>query len=277
MNIYRKQGAAGPATIIIFVVLIVGFVITNIWLRKMAGRITSQSKKASVAVKEMASKNNDKQKKKRKGDIIRKTYFSPDRKYEINIFYQGGGEVARNKFSNGDTYDRTGKIPDGKVEFIDETDKTYGTEYYRDQKRHSTAKIYYIDDVLKQKLYYQYGKKITNQEYYHDGILRMEENYTNAREYGVDDETGIGKVYFRDGAIKYEWHLTVTEPIGFKKSYNRSGRLVGEFYYDEYGKLMDPKEVSPAYKITPAAGKSSEADNSVIKNKMPKQIFIPAS
>ena len=284
-----NKGSAGVIAIVIIVMLIVGLVMVNQWLQKQAGEITSQPIVTSTAALTSAPVKKEAPKIKRTGEVIRKTRFSPDRKYEINIFYQGGVEVARNKTSNGNAYDQTGEIPDGKVKFINASNETYGVEYYRDQKRHGSANIYYSDDVLKQEIDYQYGKLMTNKEYYHDGSVRMEEDYSNARDSRGEEEVGIGKVYSRDGTLRYEWFMTVTEPIGYKKSYNSNGDLVAEFYYDEYDQPMEPKEEA----LSPDASPSVEApistdvprnihmlsgpDTPPTVDKPPKQIFVPAS
>ena len=280
MKDQEKQGSAELIAIIVFVALIIGLVMTNRWLQKQASDIASKPIDAPT-IETVSEKKQAPPTKKRKGEVVRKTRFSPDRKCKINVFYQEGVEIARNKSSKGKVYDQTGEIPDGKVKFTNESNGTYGVEYYRNGERHGPAKIYYKDGVLRQETYYQYGKLMTNTEYFQDGIVRMEEDYADAREYGDESEVGIGKVYFRDGTLKYEWYMTVTEPIGFKKSYNGKGRLVAEFYYDEYGQLMEPKETVPGLDVSPGTDAPIAADVPLnpeartIINKPPKQIFIP--
>ena len=41
----------------------------------------------------------------------------------------------------------------------------------------------------------------------------MEEDYTDAREYDDGREVGIGKVYSRDGMVKYEWYIVNSEAL----------------------------------------------------------------
>ena len=76
-------------------------------------------------------------------------------------------------------------------------------------------------------------------EYYNDGGIRLEVNYEDAREQTDNKERGAGRVYYRDGTIKYEWNLTNSEKIGFKKSYNQDGELRAAFYFDEHGQPVE--------------------------------------
>ena len=285
MNVYEKRGASGVIAIIIFVVLVTVIVMANRWLEKETGKIVSKSVDAPV-VSQKAPTEQKKPKIKRTGEVIRKTRFSPDRKYKINVFYQEGVEVARNRSAKGEAYDQKGEIPDGKVKFINESNETYGVEYYRNGKRNGPAKTYYKDGALREDTYYQFGKLMTNTEYFHDGIVRMEKDYTNARDSRSEKEVGIGKVYSRDGALKYEWFMTVTEPIGYKKSYNSRGDLVAEFYFDEYGQPMEKEEEPPGVAVatgsTVAPVPGVPAASAVVLDpsipppaeKPPKQIFI---
>ena len=281
MKNLEKQGSAGLIAIIIFVALIIGLVMTNRWLQKEASDIASKPID-TLTVEPLFQKKQATQTKKGKGEIIRKTRFSPDRKHEINRFYQGGEEIASFKSSKAEIYDRSGKIPDGRVRFVNDSDGTYGVEYYRDEERHGPVKLYYSDGQLKKEFYYQYGTLMTCTEYYHDGTIRMEEDYSDAREHMDDTEVGIGKVYSRNGVLKYEWYMTNNEPIGFKKSYNQRGELVDEVYYDEYGQLIEQEEVLPS-SGTPRSTKASPDINMPLNpntppivEKPPKQIFVPA-
>ncbi len=282
MTNQKNKGSAGVIAIVVFVILVLVLVMTNRWLQEQANSIVSEPVDVPifepVSQKEKAPKT-----KKGTGEVIRRTRFSPDRKYEINVFYQGGAEIARNRSSKEGAYDQTGEIPDGKVKFINESSKTYGVEHYRNQERHGPAKIYYSDDVLQKEIYYQYGKLMTTTEYYHDRTIRMEEDYTDAREHLDERDVGIGKVYFRDGTLKYEWYLTVTKPIGFEKSYDGKGRLTGEFYFDEYGQPIEAREVPSIVNTPSEAGAPprirtpKNIDIPLAVEKMPKQIFIPAN
>ena len=286
MNVYEKRGASGVIAIIIFVVLVTVVVMANRWLEKETGKIVSDSVEAPV-VSQKAPTEQKKPKIKRTGEVIRKTRFSPDRKYKINVFYQGGGEIARYKTSRGKVYDQSGEIPDGKVKFMNKFDKTYGVEYYRNGKRHGPAKLYYSNGQLRKEYDYYYEKLMTCTEYFHDGTVRMEEDYTNARDSRSEKEVGIGKVYSQDGTLKYEWFMTVTEPIGYKKSYNSRGDLVAEFYFDEFGQPIEKEEEPPSVAVatgsTVAPVPNVPAASAVVLDpsipppatKPHKQIFIP--
>ena len=286
MTDQANKGAAGVATVIVIIIVIIGLIMANWWLQRQASEIASSPVSLPAQVPAVKPSPEKKAPKPRTGEVIRKTRFSPDRKYENNVFYQGGVEIARNKTSNGNVYDQTGEIPDGKVKFINESNETYGVEYYRDQKRHGPAVIYYSDGAVKQEIHYQFGKPVTSTEYYHDGTAKMKVDYTNARDsLDGNKEVGIGKIYHRDGILKYEWHLTVTEPVGFKKTYNTRGELVTASYYDEYGQPIEstgaaasaPGGVPPASESLTATDMPAGPAGPTDSYRPPKQIFIPVS
>ena len=197
--------------------------------------------------------------------IVRKDRLSPGRDYQESVFYlndipvgsssprpkvpslqgtsgRGGGafgrrpeEVARQRIVNEKVVESSGAIPEGRVDFFDESKKTYGIEYYLDGKKNGPSLTYFPDGRSNIEAYYQWGKLLWKREYYNDGGIRMEVNYEDAREQSDKKETGLGKVYYRDGTLKYEWNLSNSEKIGFKKSYNQDGELRAAFYFDEYG------------------------------------------
>ena len=169
------------------------------------------------------------------------------RTFERSVFYQDGEEIAWHKMTlKGEIYEQTGEIPDGKVKFINETDQTYGVEYYRDGLRNGPMRVNYKDGALKQEAYFVYGKLMTNKEFYTDGTLKMDEDYNDARDYRDGREVGDGKVYARDGKVKYEWHLTNSDPVGFHKSYDRQGRLTSAVHYDQFGQIIEPAQATGA-------------------------------
>ena len=132
----------------------------------------------------------------------------------------------------------SGEIP-GRVDFLDESKKTYGIEYYLQGKKSGPSRTYFADGRLNVEAYYQWGKLLWKREYYNDGGIRLEVNYEDAREQTDNKERGAGRVYYRDGTIKYEWNLTNSEKIGFKKSYSQDGELRAAFYFDEYGQPVE--------------------------------------
>ena len=86
---------------------------------------------------------------------------------------------------------------------------------------------------------------MTSKEYFIDGILRMEEDYTDALQLPELREVGVGKVYDRKGKIKYEWHLIQNSPEYFNKSYNTDGECVQANYFDANGKFLRTEKKPP--------------------------------
>jgi hypothetical protein len=257
---YKRSG--GIVMVSIFVMVVAGLLVVNQWLQEKAGYIVDNPINTSTApIRPQKIKGPEDVQVARSGDVIRKTRLAPERTYEVHVFYQGGREVARQKTNvgGGTILDYSGTIPDGKVEFIDESNETYGVEYYQGGGRHGPLKELYKDGRPRREAYYQYGKLLTGKEYYQDGIVRMEEDYSDARQYKDRREVGIGKVYSRDGTLKYEWRLTNADPVGFNKSYNQKGELVAEVYYDEYGQVVKPMGGLNA--AAAAAGKSPAQGN----------------
>lgn len=196
-----------------------------------------------IAADELSS-NNQQQKlsarqRKPKYKIVRKDRLSAGRDYIESIFYQNKMEVARQKIVNDKVIESSGEIPQGRVYFVNESKKTYGVEYYRQGEKNGPSRTYFADGRVNVEAYYQEGKWLWQREYYNDGGIRLEVNYEDARENTDDKETGIGRVYYRDGTLKYEWSLTNSEKIGFKKSYNQDGTLRAAFYFDEHGQPVE--------------------------------------
>lgn len=174
------------------------------------------------------------------GEVIRKNYLVPGMDFEESVFYIGEQEVAKQKIINGKIVEVRGNIPDGKVKLVDEYRGTYGQEFYLKGRKHGPAEIYYKDGMRKSSSQYLFGQLVTYKEFYINGAVRMEADYGDAIVF-LDDlerETGAGKVYFRDGTLKYEWNFTKNNPANYKKSYNRNGELTLELYYDKDGNLI---------------------------------------
>jgi antitoxin component YwqK of YwqJK toxin-antitoxin module len=242
---------SGKLIFILFVILIAGLFFLNQWIQKRVGDIV-ENPNQEIPVQPVPPEEVGKiaPQKRLTGEVFKKIYMAPDRSFEQGIFYQDGQEIARHRVTRqGKIYDQTGTIPDGKVQFVSETNETYGAEFYKDGQRHGPMKVYYKDGALRQEAYYQFGKLVTSREYAHDGSLRMEVDYSDAREYDDGRDVGVGKVYFRDGRIKYEWKLTKTDPVGWQKSYNRTGALTGEVYFDGHGDII-PSQTSSADEVS---------------------------
>lgn len=238
--------------ICIFVALIIGIIMFNKWIQGEVGDIMENPITTSTIEPLPVPIQKEGKPKKRRGEVIKKTRLGPERSFSTSIFYQDGEEIARHKESlKGVIYDQSGEIPNGKVKFINESNETFGVEYYQDGGRHGPLRINYKDGPLKQEAYYEFGKLITRKEFYYDGIVRMEEDYSDARDYQDKRDVGIGKVYFRDGKIKYEWYLTNSNPVGYNKSYNHKGRLTSTIYYDRNGDIVPSREESAVQKTVP--------------------------
>lgn len=175
-------------------------------------------------------------------EVVRKTKLIRGSDYYEDIFYSGNQELARQKTTGQKILEQSGKIPEGRVKFIDEAEHAYGEEYYEDGQREGLARTYYEDGRLKMESYYKQGNLLKSKEFYKNGNLRLELNYEDARDNEKKDgEVGVGKLYFSDGILRYEWNLTKSQKKGFKKAYNHNGELVSEVYYDADGKPI-PKE-----------------------------------
>lgn len=220
--------------------LFVGFLFLNQWVLKGVEEIKTVSPAvAPVAPPKVKSLPTG-------GKLTHTMYLDANRKFYVNTFYVDGQEVAQCKSEEDRVFDVTGRIPDGKFQFTNQTDKTFGEERFLKGKRYGEYKEYYEEGKLKTEKIYQYGAVQVLKQYYIDGILRMEQDLTDAIA-GVDNkETGIGKVYYRNGTLMYEWRLTNKDKGGYNKSYNKDGRLVAVNYLDEMGRRIERQ--NPALK-----------------------------
>ena len=234
---------AGPFFFILLIALIAGLFYLNRWIQSKVGDIIKNPiQEIPVQPVKAEDTGNTVARRRLTGEVLKKTRTAPDRSFELSIFYQGGEEIASQRVSpKGEIYEQTGVIPDGKVKFVNETNETYGAEIYKDGKRHGPMKVYYKDGVLMQESSYLFGRLMTSKEYYHNGVVRMEVDFSDARKYDDGRDVGIGKVYSQDGRVKYEWKLINTDPVGYQKSYNRQGTLTGEVYFDGNGDIIPPK------------------------------------
>ena len=172
------------------------------------------------------------------GDVIRKSRFEPNRQFMENIFFVNDKEIARFKSVGEKIYDIEGRIPDGTVKFSDLSHNSYGEEHYIGGQRHGWLREYYENGQMKKEAYYEYGRKMRNNEYFIDGTLRMEENFEDAMRYVEIPETGSGKTYYRDGTLMYEWDLTNMTKNRVTKAYNIKGELVEVRHFDQNGKVV---------------------------------------
>ena len=178
------------------------------------------------------------------GDVIKKTRIERGHDYEESIFYLNSREIAREKISK-EGVQATGVIPDGKVKIINTFNNCYGEEHYKNGKREGMSRIYYPNGKLKLEAEYIAGKIQTYKEYYTNNNLSEEIDYRDARHRPGDKEVGVGKVYYMDGTLKYEWSVTNSNRIDYKKSYNQDGQLRYEADFDSQGRLTNETRQAP--------------------------------
>lgn len=174
-----------------------------------------------------------------KGEITRQSILEPNRQYYENVYYANGEEIARNKSDGKKVFDIVGTIPDGPVKFKDFTEKTHGTEYYKNGKRHGELVEYYNEGPLKGQATYAAGKVQTSKDYFFDGTLRMELDLRDGMPFSDSMDKGSGKMYHRNGKLMYEWHLTNSDENRYTKAYDVEGNLTQLEIYDAFGKLLE--------------------------------------
>jgi len=224
------------------VVLLV--VLTHILQRKLEVLLKDRPRSSSVGFPPRTDVDNTIPKKslssrKHNLSIVRRDSLSPGRDYTESVFYAEDAEIARQKIAGGMVVETTGKIPHGKVKFVNESNNMHGVEYYDNGKKDGPSNTYYPDGQAFEEAYYRHGKLLWKKEYYNNGSPRLDIDYQDAREYGEDVEVGRGKLYYKDGTVKYEWQLTNSDEEGFKKSYNQKGELRGALSFDRDGHLME--------------------------------------
>ncbi len=234
MKIYKSKlrstvGKMPLISIIVFLILVVGIVFVNNWIDQQAVDL-KESPKTIVAMKA------EKPEVPKAGEgVVRKARVIPGNNIVESIFYKDGQEFARQTHNEDGLVDQKGTLPEGKIRFEDDYSQTYGTETYRHGKKEGRSEIYYKDGRLKAKINYREDKIRSKSEFYADGTLRFEVDYQYARKYENDKEVGVGKLYYSNGNLKYEWNMTLQEAVGFKKSYNPDGQLRHEAYFDVTG------------------------------------------
>ena len=226
---------------IISIIVFVLFVALIVWVQSQTSKITKEEEPAPVVATSVVQ---EAPKKIPVGEVVRRTRVQRASDYIENIFYVGDEVIARQMVYADGRMDQEGKIPNGPVKFFDEYQQTYGVEYYYDGKKHGTIKTYSQDGTLKSEAEYVYGQLVKNKEYYSSGLVRFEFDSSDAIISGDQREVGIGKLYYPDGKLKYEWNLTRTNKGGYKRSYNQDGTLRAESFFDENGQFL--KENRPA-------------------------------
>lgn len=172
-------------------------------------------------------------------------FLSPDRKSYTAWFFNDDQKIAECKIFDHVVSQCTRPIPNGKIEFKNRSRKTHGTVEYWGGQRDGIFREYYDNGQLKTEANYILGDIRSSKQYFSDGILRMEQDFSDALVLVDDPEVGAGKVYRRDGTLMYEWRLTNKHQGGYKRSYDRDGRLVFESYFDQTGKMIRSQSYDP--------------------------------
>ena len=232
-KIFENKGYYRRVTIFLILIMSCIFLVTR-WVRDVSNEVSISTYSGPRIISRKIPKKHTSREK-----IFCRKRMDPNRAFEVHVFYAGDEEIARYKSNEDEIFDIKGDIPDGKIEFEDATRGSYGFENYRDGKRHGISKEYYSVGRLKKETYYLMGKLQTKRNYFIDGILRQEEDYTDAKRIVSMKEVGVGSVYYRDGSLMYEWRFTYSDQGGYNKSYNREGKLMVAKYFDEQGRLIE--------------------------------------
>ena len=223
-------------TLFAFVIIIFFIFLVNLWVENQLGSGRKRSAGIKINVNQEGIKPEGQEKRPR--EIVRKMRLDPSRKFTESVFFLDDRQIAGYKSMREEIFDIMGEIPDGKVSFINETRRTYGEEYYRNGQRHGMYREFFSDGNIKKEVEYSYGKVKNVKEYYIDGQVRMEVDLYDALIFrGKDEEAGAGKLYFRDGTLKYEWSLTNMNEHRYRKAYNIKGELIQLDYFDHNGHL----------------------------------------
>lgn len=243
------KGIMKPVNIIyLVVVFIVMAILVNVWNRPepvetppAPVQVTPRNKTVEAVPQAPAPQSSSPAEKlfsdAPKGEVMKKSFVLRGTDRTENVFYKDGNEIARQRISPKGEIQQTGEIPDGRIKFVDEYNNTQGEENYINGKRFGESKTTYPDGKLKTEEKYQNDKLIYSKDYYRNGTLRTSYDYQDSRNM-EGKEVGVGKLYYPDGTLKYEWNLTRSEPTGFKKSYNTDGTIRAETYFDERGNVI---------------------------------------
>ncbi len=180
------------------------------------------------------------------GVFVRRTMIDPSRKFMRNVIMNGGQEIALFKSDGENIFDVVGKIPDGKLDFIDDYAGTFGAESFLNGQRHGEYLEYYPDKSVRRKKMYEEGSVTSLEEYFSNSQLRMAVDYKDAILIG--NESGTGRIFNNEGQLLYEWRLTAAGEHRYRKFYNKSGGLVEYLRYDVQGRVLEhqkPSEVLP--------------------------------
>lgn len=178
-------------------------------------------------------------------DILRIESRAPGTDHFDNVILVNKVEAARFKNKNGRTFDKTGRIPDGKIRFVSEFENTYGFENYAGEKLDGEFVEYYADGRIKVRAVYSNGRLKDRKIYFDHGGLFSEEDYTdtsfvrNVLEFSQLKKIGRGKVYRYDGTLKQEWSATDQDQRYYIKFFDAQGALRESQDYDKNGMLVE--------------------------------------
>ncbi len=173
-------------------------------------------------------------------EVVRKTKVIRGEECLIDVFYKDGQEVGLQRRTADGEKEVEGNIPEGKVKFIDQTTGTYGEEYYKRGQKHGVSRTYFPTGELMKEVYYIKGILITEKEFFKNGQVRFEADYSRMCDSCKGGhEKGAGKIFYSDGKLKYEWNFNVEQDKGYQRAYTREGELRFEAYYDREGRRLD--------------------------------------
>ncbi len=155
----------------------------------------------------------------------------------INTFYRDGHQVAQQTIEKDGTIQLTGTIPNGSFKFVDEYNHTQGEISFLNGRKIGTQKAFYPGGQLQSETVYKNGQLWKYKEYYANGQIRFEQDLEDGRLIPNDKETGIGKLYYPNGVLKFEWNITYSTRPGYKKSYNTDGTLRAQSLFE-----FDPED-----------------------------------
>ncbi len=165
------------------------------------------------------------------GEVLKRIHHLPGGN-EVEYFFSiNSQKIAYQKMIDGKIIESEGEIPDGIVKFIDHYENVTGEETYKNGKRQGIARTYDNSNLLLRESVYNAGKLVSSKEFYPTGEIRLIANYTNAKQ-GVNlKEIGVGKIFYRDGSLKYEWRFTNDQTQGTRKAYGKDGQIISEEQY----------------------------------------------
>ncbi len=170
--------------------------------------------------------------------VTKRILRAPGKDYEEAYFYLNNKKIATQRIRNNHILEQFGDIPDSKIEFVNDQYKSYGEEFYKDGKLHGRSVTYYEKGAVEKEIFYIYGELMLVKQYFKEGQLKTEINYEDARDYPGETEVGVGKIYYEDGSLRYEWNITNSLPQGYKKAYNDKQELTHEVYINQKGEQI---------------------------------------